>query len=156
MASDDERKYQLTLTEKQAGVLMHALEVFARIGIGQFRDALECLPRERDGQDRYAWANWHNDMHEIGIILSKHTKKGVDGWHSSLSICSQEVSEPARIAWETYQVIRHRLSWERAVAEGVVPSINSPRKWPEMFGVNFDEPLKISDEPLAKIHSVEE
>lgn len=125
---------------------MHALEIFARLGIGQFRDALECLPTKEAYQ-----CGWHVDMTAIGQILSKYTKGGVDGWGSSLSICSQDVNESARIAWETYQVIRHRLSWERAVAEGTIPSINSPRKWPEMFGVNFDEPLKISDEPLAKI-----
>ena len=36
--------YTLTINKDQAQVLTKATEILARLGIGQFRDALECLP----------------------------------------------------------------------------------------------------------------
>ena len=38
------RTYTITLNEAQAGTIQIACEVLARLGIGQFRDALEQLP----------------------------------------------------------------------------------------------------------------
>jgi len=47
-------------------------------------------------------------------------------------------------------VIRHRLSWDRAYESGEIEK-GERRKWPEMMGVNFDEPMKMGSEPLAVI-----
>ena len=142
-------EYKLTLNEKQAAVVQHALEIYARLGIGQFRNALELLPL--DGQIPEGW--WAS-MDAIGSILSGHTKHGVNGWTSSLSIHSKDVSEDAQIAWDVHQVIRHRLSWDRAVANGIVESADSERRWP-MVGVYYDDPHLVSNEPIAKMEKAD-
>lgn len=136
--------YNLTVTKEQAEALIQATEILARLGIGQFRDALECLPTRE-----FLPIGWHEDMDIIGKMLSRYIIGGVDGYRSSLGIHHKNVREPSRIAWDLYQVLRHRLAWDRAAREGIVESAKSPRKWPEMMQVHYDEPMKVSDQPLA-------
>jgi hypothetical protein len=139
------KTYTLTLTEAQAQTLSRGMDIIARLGIGQFRDALEQLPLVKD----YAHG-WHDDMDVIGLILAKYTIDGVNGWNSSLGIHHNKVSESTRIAWDLYQVVRNRLAWDWAIAHGIVKE-GEQRKWPEMMQVHYDEPSKVSNEPLAKI-----
>lgn len=141
-----EPSYTLTLTLRQAQVLQQATEVLARLGIGQFRDALERLPLKEGAPQ-----GWHQDMDDIGAMLARHTISGVDGWHSSLSILGGDTPESSKIAWDLHQVLRHRLAWDRAVAEGVVASADAPRRWPEMTQVSYDTPLRASSQPLATL-----
>jgi hypothetical protein len=137
--------YTLTLNEQQAQTIATACEVLARLGIGQFRDALEKLPTKE-----YMPHGWQDDMHAIGLILKKHMIGNVDGWHSSLGIHHNKVREEAKEAWDLYQVIRNRLSWDRAKAEGVTDG--TTRNWSGgMMGVNYDEPFKTSLQPLARM-----
>lgn len=142
----DTKMYNLKITENQAYALSRACEILARLGIGQFRDALEEIPREKMVPE-----GWHEDMHEIGRILSRHTKRCVDGWKSSLSIHSEDVSETSKIAWDLYQVVRHQLAWDKAIKNGAVKSMSSQRDWSRMMGVMYDEPIVTSLEPLAEI-----
>jgi hypothetical protein len=139
------KKYTIEITENQANVIKEALEVFARLGIGQFRDALESLPLKPHAE------GWHDDMLVIGQILKKYTRSNVDGWQSSLSIHSQDVNDEAQIAWDIYQVVRRKLSWDYAIGNGWVKDENDSRNWKEMMGVNYDDPLQVGPEPLAKI-----
>ena len=141
--------YTLTLTEKQAETLMIASEVLARLGIGQFRDALEWLPTRDTCRE-----GWHDDMTAIGRMLSRYMIGVVDGYQTSLGIRNDDVRPAPKIAWDLYQVIRHRLSWDKAVADGVIDSPDSPRNWPVMLGVHYDEPMETSAEPLAEIRRV--
>ncbi|MDD2663996.1 MAG: hypothetical protein PHD19_09570 [Dechloromonas sp.] len=136
--------YTLTVTKEQAQTLIQATEILARLGIGQFRDALECLPTRE-----FLPEGWSEDMDSIGQLLSRHMIGGIDGYRSSLGIHHNDVRKEAKIAWDLYQVLRHRLSWDRAVREGIVESADSPRKWPEMMQTHYDEPMKVSDQPLA-------
>ena len=138
--------YTLTVTTAQAETLILATEILARLGIGQFRDALERLPTREFMPD-----GWHEDMDSIGKILSRHMIGGIDGYYSNLGIHHKDVREPSRIAWDLYQVLRHRLAWDRAAKEGIVESANAQRKWPEMMQVHYDEPMKVSDQPLALV-----
>lgn len=114
--------------------------------MGQFNDALDKLPLH----DNRA-GEWHDDMRDIAAILQKHTKQNIDLWNSYFSISSKEVNPAAQIAWDLQQVLRHRMSWDHAVREGIVPSIDSPRDWSKMMGVNYDKPFMASSEPLATI-----
>src|SRR5574340_577948 len=107
--------YTLTITAQQAQVLSAACEILARLGIGQYDDALRHLP-QREGID---WSAWHDDVRTIGQMLSKHMPNGIDGYRSSLGINHTKASEESRAAWDLYQVIRHRLAWDRAIAEGI-------------------------------------
>lgn len=139
------KRYTIELTEHQAQTMATACEVLARLGIGQFRDALEKLPTTE-----YRPQGWNDDMDTIGRMLSKHTIGNVDGWRSSLGINHEKVREQSKDAWDLYQVIRHRLSWDRAIADGITDG--KSRNWSGgMMGVNYDEPHKTSDQPLAII-----
>jgi hypothetical protein len=124
--------YTLYITEKQARTIGHACEVLARLGMGQFREALECLPLREAVPD-----GWHEDMEGIAHILKKHTTimHGVGAYHS---IGSHKTSDTSKTAWDIYQVVRHRLAWD-ATPEG------------DPMSVMFDEPMRTSTEPLAWI-----
>lgn len=128
------RTYTITVTERQAAELQEACELLARIKIGQIDHAIERLPGFYDRRD---WEQVHATQHEIqrlaNTLMPEATKRREDG-----------------VAWDLYQVIRHRLSWDRAHDQGVIKP-GEPRKWPEMMGVCYDEPLKMGEEPLAKI-----
>ena len=139
-----EQTYTLTVTLQQAHALAHACEIVARLGMGQFRDALEELPREVTD-----WDQWHADMDSIGAMLKQHMALGVDGWHRHLGISHTKTSEQAKVSWDLYQVIRRRIAWDKAVADGEVDSLDAPRNWSRMMGVHYDEPLKTSAQPLA-------
>lgn len=122
--------YTLHLNAAQAATISHACEVLARLGMGQFRDALECLPLKEFAPD-----GWHEDMEGIAHILKKHTTimHGVGAYHS---ISSHKTDERSKIAWDVYQVTRHRLAWD-ANPEG------------DRMSVMYDTPMQTSKEPLA-------
>lgn len=124
------RTYTLHLNAQQAAVISKACEVLARLGIGQFKDALECLPTTE-----FCPPGWHEDMEGISHILKKHTNitHGVGAYHS---IGGHKTDERSKIAWDVYQVVRHRLAWD-ANPEG------------NPMSVMFDPPMKTSKEPLA-------
>lgn len=107
-----EATYTLRLTETQAKVLCTACEVLARLGIGQFRDALVHLPLDHFRAEDDV-LNWHDDLDLIGDRLSRHMIGNVNGWNSSLSILNPLVKPEAKIAWDLFQVLRHRLEWDR-------------------------------------------
>lgn len=143
------KKYKIELTESQLSTLSLASEILARLGIGQWRDAFEWLPKRSDMD----WPDYHNDIDAIGKIISKYTPGRVDGYRSSLGMNNADVSSTSKIAWDLYQSFRHELAWDRAVEYGYIESRESPRNWDEMLGVHYDEPFKTSEEPLAKIES---
>lgn len=135
--------YTITVTESQARILSMACETLAHLGMGQFKDALQMLPHK----ERIDWTAWHDDMDYISKILSNHMPHGIDGIRSSVGI--NNASRESQAAWDLHAVIRHRLAWDRAIAEGVTDG--TERKWPEMMQVSYDDPMKYSDEPLAKM-----
>lgn len=128
------RTYTITVTERQAAELQEACELLARIKIGQIDHAIERLPGYHGQRD---WERVHATRHEIqrlaNSLMPEATKRREDG-----------------VAWDLYQVIRHRLAWDRAVDAGTIHS-GEPRKWPEMMGVSYDEPMAMSGIPLATI-----
>ena len=124
--------YHLHINEAQARAISHACEILARLGMGQFKDALECLPLKE-----YAPDGWWDDMEGIAHILKKHTTvmHGVGAYHS---IRSHKTSDTSKTARDLYQVIRHRLAWD------------AEPNWNPM-SVVFDQPMRTSPEPLAWI-----
>ena len=113
-------KYTLTLTARQAAEISSACEIVARLQMGQVDMALRELPGEQPKN--------YDALREI----------------------QQMIERGDSIAWDLYQVIRHRLSWDRAYESGEIEK-GERRKWPEMMGVSFDEPMKMGSEPLAVI-----
>ncbi len=143
------KTYLIEVNEKQARIISRGMEIFARLGIGQFRDALEQLPLKPNDVDFFT-----DCLPKVGELLKQHMVDHVDGWSSNLGIHSPKVHETSRIAWDLYQVIRQRVAIDRAVQEEIIDNENSPRKWPEMMGVCYDDPMVSSTEPLAKIKAM--
>ena len=104
--------YTLHLTATQAATISKACEVLARLGMGQYKDALECLPVRE-----FCPEGWHEDMEGIGHILKKHTTMlhGIGSYHP---IGGDKTSAESKTAWDVYQVVRHRLAWDAAQANG--------------------------------------
>jgi hypothetical protein len=142
----NERTYDLKgLTRKQVETLMVASEVLSRLTMGQLDDALDMLPtvpvNERD------WETYHDDMKQVESILRKHFLPSIRNNNAYLGIHSSDIHPQGQIAFDLYQVMRHRLAWDRAIEEGVIKP-GEPRKWPEMIQVIYDEPHLSSSEPL--------
>ena len=134
-------QYTIKVSAKQAAVLSRATELLARLGMGQIDDALRLMPISNLGD------LWETSRAISKILAARHGLK-------EHGIASHETSDDAKIAWDLYQTLRHRLSWDRAVADGVVEPLG-PRKIPEMIFVNFDEPLQVGPKPLAEIKKAE-
>jgi hypothetical protein len=144
------KTYNLQVTEEQLKVISTACELLSRIQGGQIREAFDYLPLKKD----IDWSVYHEIQDELTRRMPEILEDGIDGWSSSFGVGSSKVHNYHDIAWDLYQVIRHKLSWERAVEEGVIESENSPRKWSEMMGVSFDPPMRFGSEKLAKIERV--
>ena len=129
--------YKITVSNEQARVLMEACEIFSRLGIGQCDEALRRLPVEKV-------LGWYADMRKIKDIISPHLK-------SNLYVSE---SDETKYAWDLYQVIRHRVSWDKAIADNII-SLGDKRNWSKMLGVQYDEPMNTSGLPLAKIEKSE-
>lgn len=136
--------YTLTLTEQQARVLSEACEIMARLGMGQVGDALDQVPRVQP----IDWSRWHDDVRAVEAILRTHTGMARGQYRGIW-----QAADRARVAWDLYAVIRHRLAWDRAIAEGIVAS-GGARIWPSMFQTHFDEPDHVGPEPLARMAQV--
>jgi len=127
-----EQQYELSISEKQARVILASLDLFSRIGIGQLREVLrhpQYQLKMIDDNETYTYCQRLLD--QVKKLLTGH------GPHSSYGVCHPEVHEDSNIAYDLLQVIRHRLSWDRI-----------PDGGPE---INFDPPIQFSEEELAEI-----
>jgi hypothetical protein len=126
-------KYKLTVSEQQAAIIANALDLFSRIGLGQFEEIMRVydrnhvVPLEAREQAR--------NFLKAAKIEVGHTSNGSFGIHSP------KVSDDFRAAYDLLQVIRHRLAWDRN------PEGNRPQ-------VDFDPPSPTSALPLAQISQV--
>jgi len=137
----DEKVYTISLNRKQLREIARSLEACFRMGIGQPEQSLNyCL--NNDGKP--AILGW-DDVREI-----ERTIKEKMGLHMNASWGVGRFKS-LDLLYEMYKTIEMTMSWERAIADGVVASMDSPRKWPEMFGCHYDGPLKYTQEPLIRI-----
>lgn len=133
------RRHVLTLTDAQADLLVAALDLYARIGIGQLETLLE-YPGVRLSPSGRADARYHvaalkHELFDLPISAS-----------DSYGIYSQEAVLPAKNAYDLRSVVRHRLAWDRA-------GNPTERDWRTMITVDYDEPRQAGSEELATIQS---
>lgn len=145
------KKYTITLTEKQIRAIQEATDLLQRVQLGQWQEIQDSLPLKKP----IDYGCFHEDMDEIGRILSRYMIGGINGTNSSLGVGNENLPESNAILYEIHKVIWHKLSWERAVEDGIVESEDSPRDWSKMMTVNYDFPLKYSEEPLITIERIE-
>ena len=147
-----EKLYNLQITEKQLQVISTACELLSRIQGGQVREVFDHLPLRKDMD----WGVYHEIKDELTKRMPEILKDGIDGYRSSFGVGNRELPESKDIAIDLYEVIRHKLSWERAVEKGIIESEDSPRNFTEMMTVNYDKPFMWGNEPLAKIERIPE
>lgn len=146
--SMSEPVYNLQITRKQAEVLQEATELLSRLQSGQIRVAFDHLPLRKDLDWGAYWEILDNLTEQMPLIL----KQGIDGYRSSFGVGSRELPESSDIAWDLHCVLRHRLSWDRAIEQGIVPDDEKEsRNWSKMLGVSYDEPMNWGSEPLARV-----
>jgi hypothetical protein len=127
--------YQLSLTEKQAQVIIDALDLYSRVGMGQLEDVAHVLRLYSKPSEKYA--EW-NRIDMVQNLMREAAVAWVGNAGSYYGITNQKISDVFRVAFDLQQVIRHRLAWDKNPEGGVF--------------VRFDEPMKYSQEPLAKIN----
>jgi hypothetical protein len=137
---------KIELTEKQARIVMNALDYYFRVaGMGQleeiwshyrFTSPLPSAPLSKPSCDQV--------VIEDAINALKYQLWGLPG-NASYGIT--QTKEEYQIACEIMQQVRCCLSWWYL---GKDPE-KDKRDWSEMIGVNYDKPFKMTDEPLPKI-----
>ena len=138
-----EPRYQLTITRAQAEVLRDACELLARCRLGQIADACQqVLDEHGQAVVPYDLAQDCEAAIKAEVGLAPNQSWGV-GKHPA-----------ADLPWDLYQVLRHRLAWDRALAEGHVRP-GQARRWPEMMSVCYDEPLFLTHAPHPTLHLID-
>lgn len=131
--------YRLTLNAAQAHVVQRALELLARLGMGQLGEIFEPVRwgtlRRPDGSEVSA-----QDIHDAEAALQRF-KGLVVGMPSTgyRSIGSSTVPELATCAWQASVRLRHRLAWDGEPAGAM--------------GTLFDEPLHQQVSVLWRVSS---
>lgn len=131
------KRYTLTITEEQANVLIKALDLYKRIGMGQI-DEIKHVTVPAPGH-KYKWVELDQTMAILKLQLL--------GWphiNTAHSIMSKDLPDQFRVAWDIQQVVRNRLAHD-SLKPGEKPGIY----------VYFDEPRQTSKEPLPEIKQVE-
>jgi len=118
------KQYNLSLDTEQLQLIQSALDLYSRIQTGQITELLNShsgplsLPIAQSG------------AHDLEPLLLKVKAKifpELGENYSSWSINSpKHVPESARIAYDTVQVIRHKLSWDQHPEGGTGVSFSNP------------------------------
>lgn len=137
-------------TEREIQVISEACDLYARLLMGQFNVIFDNLPLKGGVDYGKVW----EIRDGVTKLLRSILIHGIDGWASSLGVGSPDLHPNANIAVDIHHVIRHKLSWERAVENGVVDSESSQRNWPEMMFVSYDNPFHWGAEPLCRLTQI--
>lgn len=136
-----EKKYTLTITEKQTILIKEALEEYFRIRMNQWGDLADSLVMK--GIDLSPNNPNHEKIFERYITEREAVRKVLECagriiWDGQRN----DKSEEQLIAEDIWQVIRHQL-WKDS---------ENKNDW----CVDSREPLRMSDEPLPEMKKVEE
>lgn len=135
----EETRYQITLTATQAAMVRDACELLFRCRIGQIGEACRyVLDANGRASVPYEVKQDAEDMVKAAVGLPMNASWGVGKFDVADQAC------------DLYQVIRHRLAWDRAYSDGMIKP-GELRRWPEMLAVHYDPPLHLSTQPLATI-----
>lgn len=136
LPKEEYNTYQLILSERQAITLVSALDLYSRIGMGQIEEIVQILKLNPGVLDE------NNSCKPTRLeAITELAKEAAECWMGRSGgyngIFSEKIHDVFRISWDLQQVIRHRIAWDRKPTGGLQ--------------VDFDEPLKSSNEPLASI-----
>lgn len=137
-------KYVLEITKEHLEALLPAIDMAARLHIGQLGMVSEYLVFNVNTPNKVC----HFDptvMAHLGYIKHKFFK--TSGLYAGYGIHSEEVNESARLMLDVHDVIRHKLAWEAAG--------NPPSRRRDMYQVYYDPVRQLSEAaPLPKLVNV--
>lgn len=119
-------KVTLTMNEKQAAVLMKALDLHSRLRFGQMHFLDDIYLDKKYDADAV-----REHLEAIKDIIFPEIRGSTA--HST----RRYEPDPGQISWDIYQVLRHGLAWHQHPEGG--------------GGMSFADPLPASDEPLPEI-----
>lgn len=131
---ESKEHYILTLTPEQEYIVEQALELLARLHIGQFERVAEllCDPRDTDYCKRRDLAR---DLLRLAAIV-------VFG-RSPINYPNMKgKSTEHELAWTIYSVLRYTRSWHENPEGGIT--------------VNYDEPLNLAGGPMPKCEIIQD
>jgi hypothetical protein len=121
-------QYVLEMDAEQANILTAALELYARISVGQWNELADLTLDLRDDE----YCEKRDDLID-GLKKLRRIAFPDLGDNASYSVTSNPYTCRA---WELYTVLRHRIAWTRHPEGGMA--------------VCFYEPISFSGKPLAK------
>ena len=134
-----DRQYTLKINKRQASVMRAALEAYARLKHGQIEMVMRDLFIDRECV---------TDQHFVGLCDQLKVMIFPELYlHASYGVGSRVYPE-SDVAWDAMQVLRHRLAWDWLADEGET----EPKHW----GVQYNDPMAFSGEPLPKINTATE
>ena len=126
------RRFVLEVNEKRAELIRNALELYIRIRIGQWHETAEVCMRtdsELSGEDYYERKEQMRPLlGEARAIWFPELGKDLSGNYGVSKFAD------TRIAYDVFQVLRHRMSWV----------LHPEGSWT----VDFDRPAQFSDQPF--------
>ena len=134
MMENPKERYILTLTPEQERIVEQALELLARLHIGQFERIAEllCDPRDTDYCQRSDLAR---DLLRLAALV-------VFGRSACNYPDIKAKSKGHESAWTIYSVLRYTRSWNENPEGG--------------FTVNYDKPLNLAGGPMPKCEIIQE
>ena len=128
------KKFKLTLTERQDFILRDALDIYSRIGIGQFERVVDLY--DLNGMMSEKRREDVENIFTSAKVVCGHNRAGSFGIHNP------EVNDNFRKAFDVNQVLRNKIAWSRAPQGG--------------NGVDFYTPTQTSHEDPLPSCEVEE
>jgi hypothetical protein len=132
-------EFVLTLSRKQAKVLVSALDLFSRIGLGQLEEVEQVAQRHGLYTAKPGKETPSSSEHALIRRWLAELKMLIYGFepNASFGIFNPRLPAAFKISHDLEQVIRHKLAWTANPKGG--------------SAVDFCEPLISSNEPLAKM-----
>lgn len=161
---------KIELTEKHIEVLIKSLDLYSRVLMGQIEELNSVLLwndvyKQEVFEDEFKEALGCGDDDEGCPTKEDRFKIEMDRRDSVLNILNiakeamgiprnahfgiGNTCEQGQLAYEIRKTIEQFHSWKK---HGKNP-LTDQRDWNTMLGVNYDGPLKLTDEPLPKVET---
>ena len=126
--------YRLTVTKKQAEIISRACELLTRVHLGQLNSvAWELMGIVKQSED---FISLREGLNKLEPLIHGYPNGGHPG------IRSNKLCDTPRISWDIYQTVRQILAHQDG----------KEKSW----RVDFDIPMKTSEEPLCQIEPTDD
>ena len=126
MTLKNDTMYQLKISKEQLEVIAKALDLFSRVGSGQFEEIFRhptIQKRQIKGEINHQYIDEARRHLDVAKRIAMNLESGV-------SIGITVADEPNRVAYDIYQVIMHELA-KRENPNGKTVHHHGPMQWSE-------------------------